>query len=1134
MPAAPLPERLPATPMVLGLDIGSTGSKAALLEAGTGAVLWHAFRRTGGDPAGAARSLVEDLLRAHPGAARVVAFGVTGSGRDIVGRLLAACYGRERVHVVNEIAAHAAGAVHHDPEVDTIFEIGGQDAKYIRLSDGHVCDAAMNEACSAGTGSFLEEQGTLFAEVAGLADLSRRALAAPAGVSLGQHCSVFMAGIIEKALADGQPVDAVIAGLYDSVIQNYLNRVKGARSVGRRIFCQGMPFAAPALAAAVARQTGRAVIVPPNPGMMGAIGIALIARRGHTGADVEPADLAAFATVRVAGRRTLVCRATRGCGPPGNRCRIERLTIEVGDRREPCLWGGSCALHDRGFGARGKLPDRAPDPFRERRLLLERIITDATAPRGRPRVGMTPEFVLAGLFPLFVTFIRELGFDPLVPAATGRDVLRRGAEEHGIPVCAPVQLYAGAAAALLEAGPDYVLLPMLRHLPRRAGQPTSTLCPLTQASGDVLASLRGRRGGPALVRPVLDMGPGNLRSALFRASLGRLAAELGVAGAAACRRAAERATAVQEEFDAALQAFGAEALRFAREHRRVAVVILGRAYTLHHPLLNAGLPGIVRELGALPVPVDCYPVPESVPSVPRVYWGHGHDNVRAALQVLENDDHVALYCSTYSCGPDSLVLPLCAHVLRDKPFCTIETDAHSGDAGTRTRVEAFLHCVDNYRRAPARRRAATEDTVRPLLEPGCTFAEARRENRTILIPRMGEGARYLAAALRGDGFRAEALPETDRQALRYGRAHTSGKECLPAILTLGALLKRLENAGPDEPFAFFMPSANGPCRFGLYHLLHRLVLESVHADQRVRMLVPHSENYFVGITPSLAVKCFASFVACDTLEAALLHTRPVERERGAADRVHAELQSRILAALDARRAPRPLAAALAECGGSVFGLLPLLREAAARFAALVDPARQVPTVALVGEIYVRMDPFANDFSVARLEERGLRVRLAPFTEWIEYVDAVNRQERRVRTGRALPSLRDLVPPLVRRLVHDRLSAPLERTLHRPAPPRVRELLRASAPYLRREMLGEAVLTLGYPIAEFRRGRIAGVVSVGPFECMPNKIAEALFAAVTRDTGLPAVTLSLNGDPLDASALEAFAYEVKAAAGATAD
>jgi activator of 2-hydroxyglutaryl-CoA dehydratase len=280
--------------------------------------VWEAYRATGGDPVGAAQALLLEFTRSAAEACPVRGFGATGSGREIVGSLLTACYGKEAVHILNEIAAHAAGAHFYDERVDTIFEIGGQDAKYIRLADGRVSDCAMNEACSAGTGSFIEEQGRKFSGIRDVVQLAEEAMAAREGVSLGQHCSVFMAEVIDEAVGAGTERSAIIAGLYDSIIQNYLNRVKGSRSVGQVIFCQGMPFASDALAAAVARQTGSEVIVPPNPGTVGALGIALLARQelgSGAAAGVEPRR---FLEARVESKDTFNCKATvgsSGCAP---------------------------------------------------------------------------------------------------------------------------------------------------------------------------------------------------------------------------------------------------------------------------------------------------------------------------------------------------------------------------------------------------------------------------------------------------------------------------------------------------------------------------------------------------------------------------------------------------------------------------------------------------------------------------------------------------------------------------------------------------------------------------------------------------------------------------------------------------
>ncbi|MEA3276024.1 MAG: BadF/BadG/BcrA/BcrD ATPase family protein, partial [Pseudomonadota bacterium] len=189
--------------LVVGYDIGSTGSKAVALDVENREIVWQGYVNTNGDPVAAAHGLTRELLAGPAGGCAVMAVGTTGSGREIAGSLLASCFGGESVFILNEIAAHAAGALHYDPDVDTIFEIGGQDAKYVRLEQGRVIDAAMNEACSAGTGSFIEEQGKKFADVENVVQLGEQALSACGGASLGQHCSVFMAEVIDECVAAG-------------------------------------------------------------------------------------------------------------------------------------------------------------------------------------------------------------------------------------------------------------------------------------------------------------------------------------------------------------------------------------------------------------------------------------------------------------------------------------------------------------------------------------------------------------------------------------------------------------------------------------------------------------------------------------------------------------------------------------------------------------------------------------------------------------------------------------------------------------------------------------------------------------------------------------------------------------------
>ena len=214
MPAQPLVEvNGEFRRLVLGFDIGSTGSKAVAMDVASQEVVWEAYRQTLGDPVGAAQDLLRRFTTSSAAKCAVVAFGATGSGREVGGSLLTSCYGKDAVFIVNEIVAHATGALHYDPRVDTIFEIGGQDAKYIRLAEGRIIDCAMNEACSAGTGSFIEEQGRKFAGMEDVRALGKAAIAAQSGVFLGQHCSVFMAEVIDEAVAAGIEQPAIIAGL---------------------------------------------------------------------------------------------------------------------------------------------------------------------------------------------------------------------------------------------------------------------------------------------------------------------------------------------------------------------------------------------------------------------------------------------------------------------------------------------------------------------------------------------------------------------------------------------------------------------------------------------------------------------------------------------------------------------------------------------------------------------------------------------------------------------------------------------------------------------------------------------------------------------------------------------------------
>ncbi len=1103
--------------LVIGLDMGSTGSKAVALDLASQQPIWEGYLRTRGDPVGAAQSLVRSFLEGPAASRPVRAFGATGSGREIVGSLLATCYGRDAVFVLNEIAAHARGAVHHDPRVDTIFEIGGQDAKYIRLENGRVVDAAMNEACSAGTGSFIEEQGRRFEGVDDVARLGGIAMESGASAALGQHCSIFMAEVVDEAVAAGVPQDHIVAGLYESVIANYLNRVKGSRSVGDVVFCQGMPFSADALAAAVARQTGAEVVVPPNPGTVGALGIALLAAEALAQEERPALDPRLLLGARVEKKDTFVCRSASGCGGSGNRCRIDRLTTVVEGARQKFTWGGSCSLYDRGTRTR-KLADGAPDPFRGRADLVAEVVARAgNAPRSGKRVAMVDSFQLKGMLPFFATFVNALGHRVEVVPGGGRAALKRGTEGANVPFCAPMQQYHGAVAALAEGEADRLFVPMVREIPRVGNERAAQLCPMVQGSPDVLRWDLGAALKDRILAPVIDVGTGSLDAPALLDSCRRIAAELGVRRERRWREAWAEARAAQLDFDGRLLDLGREALERCEKDGVLPVVVLGRTYTIHDDVLNSNVPSILREQGAIAIPVDCYPVQADAPIFPNMFWGHGQRIMRAAWQVRRTPGVYGLYASNYSCGPDSFTLHFFGEIMQGKPFAVIETDGHAGDAGTKTRVEAFLHCVREH--VSSGRTRPPRETER-LTVRSRTAAEIIAANERVLVPEMGPASEVLAAALRGLGARAEALPQPTAETLAIGRRHTSGKECLPMTLTLGSLLERLgRERDPDARFAFFMPGSDGPCRFGAYKEVHQIVLDRLGYGRRVSIWSPPFGDYFRDIPPAFGALVLAGISGADVLRDLLHDVRAVEIRPGCAEAIHARQSSALLELVE-REASGDLsgARALKEAAtGRVFGVPVLLAQAAAEFAA-VRGETEAPLVLVVGEIYVRNVPFSNGRVVEALARRGLRARVAPVTEFMQYSDWIASRSR----GR---SLGERLDTWVRRRIDTRCHAAAAAVMGWPHAPPVGEVVGSASRYMRDALECETVLTLGAPLHAWRRREVDAVLSVGPLECMPNKLAESQLVHIGEREGLLSLTLSLNGDPIDPEPLDAFAFEV---------
>lgn len=1066
----------PGDEVLLGLDVGSTTTKGVVLRRGDLAVLAGEYLRTEGDPVGASRQVYASLARQLGAPVRIVGHGVTGSGRAI------AALHAQATAAINEIVAHAAAAAHYDPLVDTIFEIGGQDAKYTFLSQGHPCDSAMNEACSAGTGSFLEESAreSLGVDTRDIADLALKAATTP---NFNDQCAAFISSDIKLAVQEGLPLEDILAGLVHSVCLNYVSRVKGSRPVGQRVFMQGGVCYNRAVPAAMAMLTGKRIVVPPEPGLMGAVGVALVIdQRMRQGLLPESSfDLDDLAGREAVSREPFTCRGGKGGQAGCDRgCRIAR--IEVGGKVHP--FGGICNRFEN--LRQGKSPDAASLDFvqaRQRRVYRGYVPPEGP---GKPVIGLSRSYLVNTYFPLFRGFFKELGFDVLLPERVDPAAVQRRTSA----LCFPAELAHGFMGDLLSRRPDAVFLPHVRSVPGATGQDTSCTCVLLQGEPFYLGSAFPELAayGPRLLAPALDFAQG-LSSA--QEAFMETARTLG-ADAFRARQAFQAGLEAQILCRRDIAGMGREALmRLEDEPELLGVALFGRSYNAFAPEANKAVPEKLATRGAMVIPCDMLPIRQDAAAIPAMYWGQGRVILASAKYAAAHPKLFGAYITNFSCGPDSFLLGYFRDEMGGKPSLTLELDSHTADAGLETRLEAFLDIADNHRRLE--QRAASPSRVARVGSNGAPVARMEARNRQagialpggewlplthervrLAIPSMNPyGTTLAASALAGCGVRAVPLPPADEAALARGRGNSSCKECLPLQLTVGTLLDYLDARPADEATAYFMPGAKGPCRFGQYGEFTSRMLARLNIPD-VAVLSPCADNGYAGLPSAVTLGIWRGTVTGDFFE---------------------EMRSSLLAgAVDPVEALSVLEACLGRVQAAMRGswkfALAEMRRVAAKLSRI--PMRvcreHIPTVALLGEIYVRHDPISRQGLVERLAAKGVAVRTSPVSEWVFYTDWLQNAGITTKSG----FQGRFKQWFKRRCFQEVREALLPSGLISPHAPETAELIRAGAPYVSPLLTGEAILTVGAAFHEIL-APACGVIAVGPFGCMPTRLAESVLA-----------------------------------------
>lgn len=581
----------------LGIDAGSTTIKAVVLD-GRGRIVWEHYAGNEGDPVTAAVEILRRIHREMPDGVRIVRSCVTGYGESLVKAALRIDEG------VVETMAHYRAAAYLNPGVTSVIDIGGQDMKYLRIKGDAIDSISVNEACSAGCGSFLQT----FARSMGLeiGEFAEAALHAERPVDLGSRCTVFMNSSVKQAQRESATVGEISAGLSYSVVRNALYKViklKDADQLGERVSVQGGTFLNDAVLRAFELLTGREVVRPDVAGLMGCFGAALSARASYDGV---PSGLMSLGELS----RFSLTTETATCKLCQNHCQLTITTFNDGQRH---ISGNRCergATQER-RATKSDLPNLYD--YKYKRAFSYRRLREGTATRGD--IGIPRVLGMYENYPLWFTVLTSLGFRVMISGRSNHELFESGMDT--IPsenVCYPAKLAHGHVEALIAKGITTIWFPCVfyeRELVQ--GVADHFNCPIVATYPEVIRNnveavrdgrphggegADGAEGGAGsggsgvrMLSPFLNLAdPATLAERLVE-----VFADWGVTLPEA-RRSVAAGFAEDAAFKADVRAEGRRALRWMEDNGRKGIVLAGRPYHID-PEINHGVPDVINTLG---------------------------------------------------------------------------------------------------------------------------------------------------------------------------------------------------------------------------------------------------------------------------------------------------------------------------------------------------------------------------------------------------------------------------------------------------------------------------------------------------------------------------------------------------------
>jgi predicted CoA-substrate-specific enzyme activase len=1042
----------------LGVDVGSTSTKAVIVDESGTRVVAKSYLMTAGKPVDAIKHVFRSLLQDGADKARIAGVGVTGSGRYLVGGFIGADL------IKNEITAQTRAAEEIDPEAD-IIEIGGQDSKLVIKRNGVVVDYQMNKACAAGTGSFIDELAEMLGVSVTNGDFADLAFRAPHTIDLGTRCAAFMGQAVASALQEGVPLEVIAASLSNSIAGNYLSKVVGTRKLGDKVILTGAVFYNQAVVSAFRRQLeGKALTVAQHKEVSGAIGAALLAKKQISG---QGSRFKGFQDIidSECNLSTFICK---GCD---NNCTITRM--ELPDDK-PTFYGSRCDRYDSTLSQ-----ERRETLFDEREKLLFGEYKEGCGTG--PTVGIPRALMVYDYAPLLFGFLNALGAKVVVSSKTTKQVMEHSVELSYTDSCFPLKLLHGHIASLNDA--DYILYPCAIRMGAKEGDENQKYaCPLVQASPFIVRQALDL--GKRMLIPMIDLSRGDADTIK---SLADIAAEMGFSRRRG-KRAAQAGIEAQRRFQAEQAELGRRALEQVGRNGKLGVVLFSRSYMSQDAGANLGIAEKLAQLDVVPIPLDFLPLAsvDIKRYSDRPYWFSEGKHIAGAAIVAPAPSLYGLVLTNFGCGPNSFILNIVEDIMGGKPLGQLEIDEHAAEAGIVTRLEAFVDTIKGFASSSRQHEIQRQDIYRRA-------SPVTSSKRTLLIPRMAPHAEILAAAIEACGSRAIVLPEQDERNLVYSNQVTSGKECLPYRVTLGDFMRFFyeDGANPKEVEGF-MASSFGPCRFGKYALEQMRVLKEIGFDLPLRTSTSNNAYRDFDLGPDFERLAWKGIVAVDHLERLLWRSRPYEERAGSADALFNEHLSIIASRVRAKETYDDV-----------------LQQATSEFKSVIAPdLPRRPLVGVNGEIFLRSNKFSNGDLARVCEEAGLEVVVSSVGEWIKYTSHRNLED--VTRER---NVKKIMVGYIKKLVQERDEHSVAINcwaLVGATEPSIADILAVSSRYLSPECGSEAVLSIGSGIEWLANPNFAGAISVMPHGCMPGGVVAAMSEKFSTMYEKPWISLTYDG------------------------